>query len=159
MSSNCDLSHAPAPRNSRLVANSLLFVFRSQTVRYESLKLWIISHPISHPNPDPHCITILMQIDAVMKWWSLMQKFRSSRREIWCSAWSNQRSKTNSRHASRNAGVASKYRPYWLQWHRLEWQFGYSGSFLVPKRTVLYWKPWDRVTIDNSDTFLVSVRP
>ena len=31
MSSNCDLSHAHAPRNPRLVAINLLFVFRSQT--------------------------------------------------------------------------------------------------------------------------------
>ena len=32
----------------------------------------------------------------------------------------------------------------------------YSDSFLVPKNTFLYWKSSDRVTIADSDTFLVS---
>ena len=40
-----------------------------------------------------------------------------------------------------NSGSIALYRPYWLQWHQLEWQSAYIDSFLVPKR-ILCWKSW-----------------
>ena len=56
MSSDCDLSHARAPRNPRLVANNLLFVLRSQTgwsVRYNFCLIFVYGIFLSIINKWP----------------------------------------------------------------------------------------------------------